>query len=239
MMDHSVSTRRVAHVALPDRTRITREHLCAEGTPRGTVEQRAALKLRSRFSNNSGMTDVRAATEQDSDELFELARRFATSFTPTHAAFRASLRQILDSNQAELLVVEIDNRLVGYLLGFAHPTFFADGPVGWIEGLMIDEQHRLSGLGRLLVQAFESWARQREARLVAVATRRASDFYLGSDMRNQPAITARSALRFDARRRSGDAKRRKRAYCRIASVRHQSAALSLKPGGPALHAEAS
>lgn len=124
------------------------------------------------------MTDVRDATERDSNELFELARRFATSFTPTSDGFRASLHQVLDSQQAKVLVVEIDGRIVGYLLGFIHPTFFADGPVAWIEELMIDEEHRGFGLGRLLVRAFEAWARQGEARLVALATRRASEFYL-------------------------------------------------------------
>ncbi len=107
-----------------------------------------------------------------------MARRFATSFVPTPAGFRTSFRQILDSDQAVLLVAEMDNRLAGYLLGFVHPTFFADGQVAWIEELMVDETHRLGGLGRLLVRAFEFWARQREARLVALATRRASEFYL-------------------------------------------------------------
>jgi GNAT superfamily N-acetyltransferase len=74
-------------------------------------------------------------------------------------------------------VAEQDQRPVGYILGFDHLTFYANGRVGWVEEVAVDEPWRNKGIGRLLMDGFERWARERGCRLVAVATRRAAGFY--------------------------------------------------------------
>jgi GNAT superfamily N-acetyltransferase len=66
---------------------------------------------------------------------------------------------------------------VGYLLGFDHPTFYANGRVAWVEELMVGEAWRRQRVGASLMRAFEDWARGRGCRLVALATRRAAAFY--------------------------------------------------------------
>ena len=63
-------------------------------------------------------------------------------------------------------------------LGFDHDTFFANGRVAWVEEIMVDEDVRGRGVGKALMQAFEAWARGRDLKLVALATRRAGQFYL-------------------------------------------------------------
>lgn len=78
---------------------------------------------------------------------------------------------------AHLLVAEQDAQVVGYLLGFVHATFYANGPVAWVEEITVAENSRRHGIGRLLMQQFEQWAAARDARLVALATRRAVPFY--------------------------------------------------------------
>jgi GNAT superfamily N-acetyltransferase len=81
-----------------------------------------------------------------------------------------------------VLVVETAERgIVGYLLGTSHLTFFANGPVVWVEELMVDENNRRSGVGRRLMERAEEWARSMGAAYLALASRRAGRFYLALD----------------------------------------------------------
>ena len=66
---------------------------------------------------------------------------------------------------------------IGYLLGFRHLTFYANGPVGWVEEVVVRDQDRGRGIGRVLMGAFERWAAAEGCTLVALATRRAAPFY--------------------------------------------------------------
>ena len=76
-----------------------------------------------------------------------------------------------------MMVAEADGQLVGYILGFVHDTFYANGPVAWVEEIMVHSEHRRTGLGGRLMDSFESWCKSRGAILSALATRRASKFY--------------------------------------------------------------
>ena len=35
-----------------------------------------------------------------------------------------------------------DGECLGYVLGFRHLTFYANGPVGWVEELLVRQEHR-------------------------------------------------------------------------------------------------
>ncbi len=120
---------------------------------------------------------VRKATTEDADVLFGLVKAYATSFIPNFDAFQESLKHLLDDESAWLSVAESEGALVGYMLGFDHYTLYANGRVSWIEELMVDEQHRRQGVGRVLMDEFDRWARSRGSMLVGVATRRAAQFY--------------------------------------------------------------
>jgi GNAT superfamily N-acetyltransferase len=113
----------------------------------------------------------------DADALYSLARAFATSFTIERASFDASLAALLESPDAFIAVARNDDQTVGYLLGFDHHTFFANGKVAWVEELMVAEPHRRRGIGRQLMESFEQWARTRQCQLIALATRRAAPSY--------------------------------------------------------------
>ena len=120
---------------------------------------------------------VRKAEARDRDAVYSLARAFATSFAVEKAAFERSFAEILTHPEAYLIVAEVDAEVAGYLLGFVHQTFFANGPVGWVEEIMVGEEFRRQGIGRKLTEAFEAWALEQEVRQIALATRRAADFY--------------------------------------------------------------
>ncbi|SHN44316.1 GNAT family N-acetyltransferase [Cryptosporangium aurantiacum] len=120
------------------------------------------------------MSDVRRATEEDAEAVFVLAAEMAVSFTVEREAFGRGLSSVLNTAGAHLLVV---GAVEGYLLGFVHPTFYANGPVGWVEEIAVRHDRRRHGLGARLMAAFEDLARSEGCVLTALATRRAADFY--------------------------------------------------------------
>ncbi|MFF4774368.1 GNAT family N-acetyltransferase [Microtetraspora fusca] len=132
----------------------------------------------------SGDLRIRKAEKSDADEIFALAGEFALSFRPERAAFDAALPQLLQNEDALLLVATVDGTVRGYLLGFAHLTLFANGRVAWVEEAIIERNFRRHGIGRRLLEEFESWARSRDAGYMALATRRAAGFFgaLGFDV---------------------------------------------------------
>jgi GNAT superfamily N-acetyltransferase len=120
---------------------------------------------------------IRPADVSDGDALLDLARRFATSFAVEESAFQSSFARLLADSSACLLVAETHGAVIGYVLGFQHLTFFANGRVAWVEEIMVAESHRQRGIGRQLMEAFTGWARSSHCLLVALATRRAAPFY--------------------------------------------------------------
>jgi GNAT superfamily N-acetyltransferase len=120
---------------------------------------------------------LRPAEKSDAEQIFALAREFAVSFRPERSAFDAAFPVLLENDEALLLVATVDGTVRGYLLGFTHLTLFANGRVAWVEEAMIESGFRRHGLGRHLLQEFELWARERDAGYIALATRRAAEFY--------------------------------------------------------------
>ena len=114
----------------------------------------------------------------DSEQVFNLARDFATSFRPELGAFEVAFPRLITQDDALLLVVEESERLVGYLLAFDHYTLFANGRVSWVEEIMVREDRRRQRIGEELMEQCEQWAKSRGSKLVALGTRRAAAFYL-------------------------------------------------------------
>ncbi len=123
------------------------------------------------------MPTIRPAQLTDSAALFSLASAFATSFSVERSAFESSLGGLLQSPDAFIAVASDNGRVVGYVLGFDHHTFYANGRVSWVEEIMVSEDVRRHGVGRQLMESFEQWARSRQSKLIALATRRAAPFY--------------------------------------------------------------
>jgi GNAT superfamily N-acetyltransferase len=122
---------------------------------------------------------IRTAGHQDKERVWLLVQAFATSFRPEREAFDATWAQLIDAPRTLVLVAETAaHGVIGYLLGNNHPTFFAGGPVAWVEELMVEVSIRRSGVGRRLMEHAERWARSGGAAYLALASRRAGPFYL-------------------------------------------------------------
>lgn len=121
--------------------------------------------------------NYRNAISNDEEELFELSAKLATSFKLNKPDFKRTFLDVLSNKDADLLVAEIETGIIGYVLAFHHSTFYANGLISWVEELFVLEDHRGKSVGKNLMILIEENAVQRGSKLVALATRRASDFY--------------------------------------------------------------
>jgi GNAT superfamily N-acetyltransferase len=120
---------------------------------------------------------IRRARVGDEEALLALAADFATSFRVEATAFGEAFAELITSPATYLAVAEVNGEVVGYALAFEHPTFYANGRVAWVEEIAVRDDHRRMGVGRMLMQSAEAWATERACRLIALATRRAAEFY--------------------------------------------------------------
>jgi len=120
---------------------------------------------------------VRRARAEDGAEVWPLVRGFALSYEPERRVFERSFTDLLSRPDTLVAVADQGGSIIGYLLASWHGTFFANGPVAWVEELMVAQPARGSGVGRALVAEAERWARSVPCAYIAVASRRAGTFY--------------------------------------------------------------
>jgi GNAT superfamily N-acetyltransferase len=124
---------------------------------------------------------IRQATAEDTEKVAYLARELAQSFTFDPDKFRANYPVLLAKAAAGdaclLVAVNDGGEQLGYLLGFQHVSFFANGPVALVEEILVRGSHQGQGIGKALMDEFERWAAVLGCTLVALATRRAAPFY--------------------------------------------------------------
>ena len=120
---------------------------------------------------------IRRAGPGDAGAVADMAAALAQSFAFSRAGFDASYPALLAAGDACLLLAAAGEECLGYLLGFRHLTFYANGPVGWVEEVFVRPRERGRGTGQALMSAFEQWAAGHGCALVALATRRAAPFY--------------------------------------------------------------
>jgi GNAT superfamily N-acetyltransferase len=121
---------------------------------------------------------VRPAAAADRDHIWRLAQTLAVTFVPQRRVFDTSFGVLLAAPGNLLLVADSPTvGVVGYVLASHHLTFFANGPVAWVEELIVDPRARNGGAGRALMSGVEDWARSLGAAYVSLATRRAGNFY--------------------------------------------------------------
>ena len=124
---------------------------------------------------------IRRATAEDAENVAYLARELAQSFTFDADKFRAHYPVLLAKAASDdaclLIAVDDGGEQLGYLLGFQHVSFFANGPVAQVEEILVRGSHQGQGIGRALMDEFERWAAVLGCTVVALATRRAAPFY--------------------------------------------------------------
>jgi len=120
---------------------------------------------------------IREAKAADKKAVFFLAKKFAASFDVVEAKFNEVFDKLISNNNTSFLVAEDDEQVIGYCLAFHHETFFANGLVSWLEEITVDENLRGKNIGSQLMQKIEAISKEKGSKLIALATRRAANFY--------------------------------------------------------------
>lgn len=120
---------------------------------------------------------IRDAVTQDCERLLPRAQELATSYDVDATAFRTAFEAAIKDPAGVVLVADGETEVVGYALAQLHHTFHANGPVMWVEEVIVIADHRRAGVGGALMREIEARARGLGAAYVALATRRADQFY--------------------------------------------------------------
>jgi aminoglycoside 6'-N-acetyltransferase I len=125
---------------------------------------------------NTARFAIRRVTSSDQPEWFRMRRLLWPEASADDLS--QEMASIVTDPRTPVFVAErFDGGLGGFLEAGTRP--YADGcdssPVGYIEGWFVDEDLRLIGVGRALVEAVEDWARALGLREIA------SDAFVGND----------------------------------------------------------
>lgn len=122
--------------------------------------------------------NVRPIQEKDISEWFRLRKSLWDESTDEE--HQVEMRDILEHEETQLVLVAETNtgRLIGFLEASIRP-FVEDchtDHVGYLEGWFVEPEFRQHGIGRILVQSAENWARRKGCEEMA------SDSEIGNDL---------------------------------------------------------
>jgi GNAT superfamily N-acetyltransferase len=121
------------------------------------------------------------AQQEDLEELVELLQILfciEEDFSFDAGKQRQGLSLMLNNERGCILVVEVENRVVGMCTGQLVVSTAQGGPSVLVEDMVIQPAHRGKGFGRFLLDAMTSWAKEQGA----------SRMQLLADRNNEPGL---------------------------------------------------
>ncbi|MGH9387549.1 MAG: GNAT family N-acetyltransferase [Vicinamibacterales bacterium] len=106
---------------------------------------------------------IRPALVSDADDIAALTRQLGYELASVDAAPRLS--RLLSRSDQLLLIAEIDGRAVGWIHAGLWEDIEAEAFVV-IGGLVVDRGHRRQGIGQMLIERAEEWAREQGCSIV-------------------------------------------------------------------------
>jgi GNAT superfamily N-acetyltransferase len=128
------------------------------------------------------LCNVRAAQLRDCERMAELAQQLGYECTAKDVIDR--LCDMQDAGQYAVLVAEVNGGQIAGWLGAYLFRSVETGTLAEISGLIVDKAIRSRGIGKALLNAFESWAQSVGCNVVSVRSNirrgRAHRFYAGN-----------------------------------------------------------
>lgn len=90
---------------------------------------------------------VRMMEEKDIPSIISLDKKISGSYRPS--MWESEIQHYL-RNKSICLVAEIQDRVVGFMIGTVHPWLFGIENGGWIEVLGVHPEHTAKGVGKKL-----------------------------------------------------------------------------------------
>jgi ribosomal protein S18 acetylase RimI-like enzyme len=116
---------------------------------------------------------VREATTKDAADIQMLARELAETVgdaPPVEEAVRKRLEELLETPRSRVLVVENGREVVGAVCFWIKPDLAHGDAVVEVPMLVVAEDHRRNGVGRLLMEEVRSIASENGASLIELVT---------------------------------------------------------------------
>ncbi len=118
---------------------------------------------------------LRDAKAGDVEEVYELSRQLAAALgdsEPRREAVSQRLLELLQEPRSQVLVIEEEGQVRGMAALWIKPDLAHGDTVVEVPTLVVDEDHRGYGVGRLLIEGVREIAREHGATLIElVATR--------------------------------------------------------------------
>ena len=120
---------------------------------------------------------VREANVEDAAEICGLARELAETVgdePPTEKATRARLEELLDESRVRVLVAEDEAGIVGGVSFWIKPDLAHGDTVVEVPMLVVAEDHRRAGVGKLLMEEVRNVASDNDASQIELVATRAN-----------------------------------------------------------------
>lgn len=108
--------------------------------------------------DDDNQVTIRLASAGDVERIAALCQQLG--YPSSHEQVRRRLRQLQDEGHAVYVAEQSDGYVVGWVHVHTRELVVTDRQAE-IEGLVVDESHRRHGVGRLLMERAEQWAREK------------------------------------------------------------------------------
>lgn len=95
---------------------------------------------------------IRKMNERDIASIIAIDKKISTPDDKKNTTLENELLYYLNKSENICLVAEIQDRVVGFMIGAIHPWLFGINNAGWIEILGVDPSHTGKGTGKKLAE---------------------------------------------------------------------------------------
>lgn len=120
---------------------------------------------------------IRSAAIEDMESIFRLANQLSDSVKIDKEIFIDNYRQLITDQSNCILVATLGEGIVGYLSAYFHKAIYANGMVGYVDEIVVLDNHRNVRIGAMLMNELEIISKNRNCILISLATAGAKGFY--------------------------------------------------------------
>jgi GNAT superfamily N-acetyltransferase len=111
---------------------------------------------------------IRTARQDDSPAIARLVTQLG--YPTSEAEMDARLKALRNHPEYAVFVAESSGRTVGLVGAYLGIALEFSGTYGRLTGVVVDEEHRGSGVGKMLMERIEAWLKERGARMVTLTS---------------------------------------------------------------------
>ncbi len=124
---------------------------------------------------------IRKATLNDIDTIVELNKQLADYHrkidkyykpgSETRKGFKKYLLEIIGKRNVKIIVVEINNKIIGYFIGTIEKAkpFVVPKRIGRVSDAFVEEKYRKSGIGKMMFNELIQWFKKNKIKHIELS----------------------------------------------------------------------